>query len=136
MEKTPTTINREDYIFVTEEMSKNSNIYPIMDVQCCPMDREQVPDIASAGYRNKRYGAVISISCVPNYDKQPNPLIIQAGAPAMLVDADTIEELEKRINAEIKGTLKLYQDVQEGNVTFGNEQEQSSGARQTEASRN
>jgi len=115
-QKSDKVVEEKDYNYVTEDLKKRVGVYPMMEVQYCPYISKKVPDIINGGERKRKYGVLWSMSCIPQYHDQEDPTVIQAKAPMMLVDSDSIEDLEEMMIAQVKGTIKLYKDVESGEV--------------------
>ena len=101
----------------SEEIAKKTQAYAMFDVKIAATDSfAKVPDILKGGDRKRKFGMVMSMACIPNLHEQEEPLIVGADMPTILVDADTIEDLEERAVAEIKGMTKILQDTLDGKI--------------------
>jgi hypothetical protein len=103
---------------IPEELQKKTSAYPVVATNIVPVDLKKVPDVASGGKRNRRYGLVMSISIIPSLEKEEDPIMIGPILPTMFFDADSIKDLGERAKAEIDGMVVAAEQSidEEGNV--------------------
>mgnify|MGYP000944929008 CR=1 FL=1 len=79
-----------------------TEVYSVIPINlCATQEFVTVPDIATGGKRKRRFGLVLSMSAVPNLDKQAEPLMFPANLATVFLDADSIEDLRERAIYEI-----------------------------------
>jgi len=80
---------------------------------------KMVPDLIAGGERSKRYGVWLSMNVLPFLDKQiihkDQPLILP-DPPAVLIVADTLEEIRKRVIHEVDVMLETAQKIVDGEI--------------------
>lgn len=70
-----------------------------------------VPDLATGGKRNKRWGVIFAIGVVPNLDESPpGPLIMPQAVPRFF-DSDELESLRARLNYEIDVAIEQAEEM-------------------------
>lgn len=86
--------------------------YPIMDVKIVATDEfTTVPDIATGGKRKRKYGLVVSMSGIPNLDKQNEPLFFPNNLSTLMIDGDSLEEIRERAVYEIDIMIEQMREV-------------------------
>lgn len=101
----------------TEDLANRTQAYAMFDVKIAATDSfAKVPDLMTGGDRKRKYGMVMSMACIPNLHEQQEPLIVGAEMPTILIDGDSVEDLEERAITEIKGMIKIMQDTLDGKI--------------------
>ena len=100
-----------------EELLEKTKAYPMVNVRvCATKEFETVPDILTGGKRKRKYGAVISMAAIPDFEKQQEPVMVMQDIPMLLIDGDTIDELEERVVAEVRSMMKITKDTLDGKI--------------------
>ena len=101
----------------SDELLKKTKAYAMIPLRVCATDSyEKVPDIITGGERKRKYGAVICMAVIPDLSKQQEPVMLAQDIPMLMVDSDTMEDLERRLLAEVKNMIQLAQDTLDGKV--------------------
>jgi len=93
-----------------KHLADNTDKYPMITMDLCPVPLKQLPDLMGGSDRYRRFGASFSLGILPNLDKQQGPIVINPDLPKFLVDADTLNMLEKRLHAEISIMFREFEE--------------------------
>ena len=106
-----TTPNKQEIKYeIDPEIKKKTGAYPIIDVKMVPVNLHTTTDILKGGQRKRKFGMVMSIAIVPGLDQEQDPLLLAPEMPTMFFDADSIEDLQERAEAELKGMIEATKD--------------------------
>ena len=86
---------------------KTVGAYETIEVITVPRGVQPVPDIATAGKRNPRWGVVLSFSVLPDLDQVQLGTIMLPHSPSQFFAADDIDQLKERIFFEIEKGIGL-----------------------------
>tara|TARA_Y100000310_G_C20248089_1_gene607785 strand:- start:10 stop:420 length:411 start_codon:yes stop_codon:yes gene_type:complete len=100
-----------------EELLQKTKAYAMIPLKVCATDNyEKVPDLLTGGQRKRKYGAVISMAVIPDLAKQQEPVMLSQEVPMLMIDSDTMEDLEARLLSEVTNMIRLAQDTLDGKV--------------------
>lgn len=89
------------------DLLKKTQAYPVIDAKLCATDKfVKVPDLLTGNRRKRRYAMVISLSGIPNFSEQPEPIIMPPQIQTVLIDSDTFEDLRERVVAEVDAMIE------------------------------
>jgi hypothetical protein len=118
METYSTRENMDNKYRVTNpDILKATEAYPIAEVSVVRKPLKKVSDLRNGGMRNRRYGIVLALGALPRLEDAEEPLILTMDLPKVVIDGDTIEDLKKRVHAEIDAMFSLYQDTIDGRLS-------------------
>jgi len=101
----------------SEEVMKKTKAYPVLPLKVVATDEfEKVPDILTGGQRKRKYGAVIAMAVIPDLSTQQEPVMLTQDIPMLLVDGESLQDLEDRLVEEVKGMFRLTQDTLDGKI--------------------
>ena len=101
----------------SEDLLQKTKAYAMIPLKVCATDSyEKVPDILKGGQRKRKYGAVISMAVIPDLAQQQEPVMLAQDIPMLMIDSDTMEDLEERLLVEVKNMIQLAQDTLDGKV--------------------
>jgi hypothetical protein len=89
------------------ESCKAVTTYETVDVISVPRGLQPVPDLATAGKRNPRWGVTLSFAVMPELNEVPVGPIMLPPSPSQFFAADDLESLKERIFFEIDKGIKL-----------------------------
>lgn len=97
----------------SSSVSKTTGVYPLAEVLICPKRLDKVPDLATGGDRSRKYAIIMSLSAIPNLHEQPEPIMLQARMPSLIIDADSLDDLRVRCVEEIDGIIDQMKEALE-----------------------
>jgi len=101
----------------SEDLLQKTKAYAMIPLKVCATDSyEKVPDLLKGGQRKRKYGAVISMAVIPDLAHQQEPVMLAQDIPMLMIDSDTMEDLEERLLVEVKNMIQLAQDTLDGKV--------------------
>jgi hypothetical protein len=92
----------------TQENTKTES-YIMQEVLYNDQSTKSVPDLEGGPDRNRRWGIVLSLTVVPQFDKVPlnqGPLLLPK-TPSRFIAADSLEDLRERVNTEIDSAMSM-----------------------------
>lgn len=95
---------------IPEDLKKTTSSYPLVDSKIVPVQLTTVPDLINGGKRKRKFGLALSIAVVPDLDKEEDPLMLGAQLPTMFFDADTLDSLLERAQAEMEVVIKAAKE--------------------------
>lgn len=95
------------YFSVPPSEADGTDAYTMTQVQHTHVAIKSVPNIATGGRRNKKWGAVVSIGIVPDLDKTDTGPVILPTMPSQFFDAESVEALKARIVWELEKAIDL-----------------------------
>lgn len=84
-----------------------SGAYQLVTVLHCPQELDRVPDLATGGERNKKWGAAMNLALVPGLDKNEKGSVTMPTSPAVFFDADTLDDLRARLYYEVDKAIEV-----------------------------
>jgi hypothetical protein len=85
-----------------------------MEVITVPQGLKSLPDIATGGKRNPRWGVTLSFSVMPELNKAPTGPIMIPQTQSQFFASDSLEQIKDRVIFEIEKAIKL------ANLAVGN----------------
>lgn len=122
----PSRASKKDnpYMAPVPAAAKETEAYPLINLNYTQAALKTVPDLSTGGQRNKRWGAVLSIGVLPGLDEtKPGPALIP-NMPIHLIDSDSLDALRERIVHEIDKSIALAKLQAEDPVEFQRCQEE------------
>lgn len=113
-----TTPNQQPLKYdISDELKKKTGVYPIVDVKMVPVNLVTVPDIISGGSRKRKFGLALSITIMPDIDKEEEPIIMASDLPSLFFDGDSLDDLKERVHAELETIMEAAKDqIKNGNI--------------------
>jgi len=95
---------------IPADLKKITSSYPLVDSKIVPVQLTTVPDLLSGGKRKRKFGLALSIAVVPDLDKEEDPLMLGSQLPTMFFDADTLDDLLERAQAEMEAVINAARE--------------------------
>lgn len=106
------------YLSPVPEGAKETDAYPMTNLNYTHSALRTVPDLATGGNRNKKWGAVFTIGILPGLgETRPGPALVP-NMPAHLIDSESLEGLRERIVHELDKAIALAKLQVEDPVEF------------------
>lgn len=86
---------------------KSVSSYDTVEVITIPRGVKSLPDIATGGKRNPRWGISLSFAVMPELDAIPHGPLMLPQSPSQFFTADNLDELKERIIFEIEKGIKV-----------------------------
>lgn len=102
-------LNTEDSV-VNDNLTKLTGKYPLVKVCITPVQMATVPNIVTGGDRLRRCGAAFTLGILPEMDKMEQPIMINSDLPILMLDADSLSDLEERVHLEVTTIFNQLKD--------------------------
>lgn len=100
-------------LILDKNTPSDTSAYTMMQVMHCPEELEQVNNLLKGGTRNRRWGAMVSMAVVPHIDTHPKGSITLPQSPTVFIDADSLDDLKKRLYYEVDKALAIAKAASE-----------------------
>lgn len=67
--------------------------------------------------RHRKYAAYLSLGIQQSFDQIPDPIILNANIPTIVIDSDSLDSIEEELIKQVKQVFQNAKDVTSGKIT-------------------